>query len=173
MHVLVTYASRHHATAQMALAIAEVLQHPPDDIPAGTVEVRAVEDVDEIDNYDAVVLGSAVYMGRWLKSARRFARDNESALAGLSLWLFSSGPVGEPLAPAQEASDVTVLAESLGARGTRTFAGRLRTAELGFGERSTVRLVHAAEGDYRDWDEIRSWASDIARMLGASQTVPR
>ena len=157
----------------MARAIGEVLQHPPGDIPAGTVEVRAVEDVDEIDNYDAVVLGSAVYMGRWLKSARRFARENENALTGLSLWLFSSGPVGEPLAPAQEASDVTALAESLGARGTRTFAGRLRNAELGFGERSAVRLVHAAEADYREWDEIRSWAADIARTLGAMQPVTR
>lgn len=168
MHALVAYASRHHATAQMAQVIAEVLLHPPDDIPDATVEVRSVDDVYEIENFDAVVLGSAVYMGRWMKSARRFARDNEQALAGLPLWLFSSGPVGEPLAPAQEAADATVLAESLGARGTRTFAGRLRVAELGFGERSTMRLAHAAEGDYRDWGEIRAWAADIARALAAA-----
>lgn len=171
MHILVTYASRHHATARMAEAIAQVLQDPPDDLPAATVDVHAVDDVGELDDYDAVVLGSAVYLGRWLKQARRFARENARALTVRPLWLFSSGPVGEPLAPAQEAPDVTLLAESLGALGTRTFAGRLRTAELGFGERAAVRLVHAAEGDYRDWDEIRAWAADIARELAASQTV--
>lgn len=170
MHVLVTYASRHHATAQMAEAIAGVLQHPPEDTDPATVDVLAVDDVTELDNYDAVVLGSAVYMGRWLKSARRFARENADDLAVLPLWLFSSGPVGEPLAPVQEDPDMTVLAESLGARGTRTFAGRLRTAELGLGERSAVRLVPAAEGDYRDWGEIRAWASDIAGVLADSQT---
>ena len=62
---------------------------------------------------------------------------------------------------------MVALAESLGARGSRTFAGSLRTADLGLGERATVRLVRAADGDYRDWDEIRAWAADIARTLTA------
>ena len=138
MHVLVTYASRHHATAQMGQAIAEVLREPAEALSTPTVDVRAVDDVDALDHYDAVVLGSSVYMGRWLKLARRFARENAAEFA-----------------------------ESLGARGSRTFAGRLRTAELGLGERATARLVHAADGDYRAWDEIRAWAADIARALAA------
>lgn len=171
MHVLVTYASRHHATAQVAEAIAEVLHQESHEDLEVTVEVRAVDDVDEIEHFDAVVLGSAVYMGRWLKPARRFARDNSEALAKVPLWLFSTGPVGDPLAPDQEASDVALLADSLNAEGTRTFAGRLRTAELGLGERAAVRLVHAAEGDFRDWDEIRGWAADIALVLADPQRM--
>ena len=167
MHVLVTYASRHHATAQMAQAIAEVLREPAEALSTPTVDVRAVDDVDALDHYDAVVLGSSVYMGRWLKLARRFARENAAEFAARPLWMFSSGPIGEPLAPTAEAIDVMTLAESLGARGSRIFAGRLRTAELGLGERATARLVHAANGDYRAWDEIRAWAADIARALAA------
>ena len=167
MHVLVTYASRHHATAAMAQAIAEILREPAEGLTAPTVDVLAVDDVDVLDDFDAVVLGSSVYMGRWLKPARRFARENSAALAARPLWLFSSGPIGDPPAPTAEATDMSALAESLGARGSRTFAGRLRTAELGLGERATVRLVRAADGDYRDWDEIRAWAADIARALAA------
>lgn len=167
MHILVAYASRHHATAAMAQSIGDILREPVEGLSAPNVDLLAVDDVDALDDFDAVVLGSSVYMGRWLRPARRFARENAAALAARPLWLFSSGPIGDPPAPTAEATDMIALAESLGARGSRTFAGRLRTAELGLGERATVRLVRAADGDYRDWDEIRAWATDIARTLTA------
>ena len=66
MHVLVAYASRHHATAAMAQSIAEILRKPVEGLSAPTVDVLAVDDVDVLDDFDAVVLGSSVYMGRWL-----------------------------------------------------------------------------------------------------------
>ena len=86
MHVLVTYASRHHATAAMAQAIAEILREPAEGLSAPTVDLLAVDDVDIRDDFDAVVLGSSVYMGRWLKPARRFARENLAALTARPLW---------------------------------------------------------------------------------------
>jgi menaquinone-dependent protoporphyrinogen oxidase len=42
--------------------------------PAGPGPFAAAEQVREVDGYDAVVLGSAVYAGHWLKPAR--ARDH-------------------------------------------------------------------------------------------------
>jgi menaquinone-dependent protoporphyrinogen oxidase len=162
MRVLVTYATRHASTAEIAEAIGHVLSTMA---VADTVDVLPVEDVDDVEDYDAVLLGSAIYDGRWLKPARHFVRANSEQLANRPVWLFSSGPIGKPPTPDTEAVEVTALAELIQARGHKLFAGHLRLAELRLAERSTVRQAHAIEGDYRDWDTIRAWAVDVAACL--------
>jgi len=90
MHVLVTYASKYGATAGIAEAIGKGLS------AAGlTADVTEVKAAGDIGAYDAVVLGSGLYMGRWLKDAARFLKRNESALATKKVWIFSSGPTEE------------------------------------------------------------------------------
>jgi menaquinone-dependent protoporphyrinogen oxidase len=170
MHILVTYASRHNATAQIAEVIGSVLRKPDDETYMTTADVRAVEDVDEVTDYDGVVLGSAIYNDRWLPAARQFAQDNVDALRTRPVWLFSCGPVGEPLGPKADVPDLAEITEELGVRGATTFPGRLRAAELGLLERATVRLINAPEGDYRDWDAIRAWAEVVHEALVASTT---
>lgn len=167
MRILVTYASRHGATEGIAEAIAAVLRDDAGGDLARRVEVLPVDEVEDVGGYDAFVIGSAVYLGRWMKEARRFLQDNVSTLRSRPVWLFSSGPVGEPAEPQQDAADPAELVELVRARGHRTFSGRLRLADLGLAERATVRMVHAAEGDHRDWQEIHAWAEDVAESLGA------
>ena len=74
MHMSVTYASQHNATAQIAEVVASVRRQPDDERSTSTVDVRAVENVDEVEDHDTLILGSAIYNGRWLPSARHFAR---------------------------------------------------------------------------------------------------
>ena len=177
MRVLIAYASRHGGTERIADVIGSVLRDWRSDTDDGDpweVDVVAAGDMDEtsdVGRYDAVVLGSAVYVGHWLDSARRFARHQESALSRRPLWLFSSGPVGDPAVPADEPVEAPLLAERLGAQAHRTFAGRLRLADLALVERAAVRAVHANEGDYRDWPAIRAWARDIAETLSGSGAI--
>jgi len=71
MTVLVAAASRHGATQEIAEAIAETLE--AQDIP---VEVARIEDVVTVFPYDSFVLGSAIYMGNWLRPARRFLDEH-------------------------------------------------------------------------------------------------
>ncbi len=59
-----------------------------------SAEVRPVEDVRDVEPYDAVVLGGAAYMFHWLKPAVTFARRHRKELAVRPVWLFSSGPLG-------------------------------------------------------------------------------
>jgi menaquinone-dependent protoporphyrinogen oxidase len=166
MRVLVTAASRHNATEDMAEAIADVLR---DSLTAqlgkATVDVIPADEVVSVDDYDAVVLGSAIYLGKWLKDANILAQEQASALRERAVWLFSSGPVGDPPLPATEPDFVPRLIALTGAREHQLFAGRLRQAVLGLGERAALRVVRAPEGDFRDWSAIRDWASRIADDL--------
>jgi menaquinone-dependent protoporphyrinogen oxidase len=159
--VLVAAASRHGATAEIADALGRRLgEH-------GVVaDVARLEDVEGLTGYDAFVLGSAVYVGRWLEPARRFVEANREELATRPTWLFSSGPLGDPLRPDEgKAVHVADLVESTGAVDHRLFPGRLRRDVLGFGERAIVAAVRAPDGDYRDWDAIAAWADGIAQSL--------
>ena len=58
-----------------------------------------------------------------------------------------------------------MIARRLAARDCRTFAGRLERAKLGLFERAMITAVKAPQGDFRDFDEIRRWADDIALTL--------
>ncbi len=65
MKVLVTVASKHGSTYEIAKAIGSELA-----IRGMDVSVVPVQDVRTIDEYDAVVLGSAIHMGQWMKPAK-------------------------------------------------------------------------------------------------------
>jgi menaquinone-dependent protoporphyrinogen oxidase len=163
--VLVTSASRHHATTEIAEAIAAALRER-----GIAAEARGVEDVQDVRGYRAVVLGSAIYANRWLSPARRFALLHASELSQMPVWLFSSGPLGPPgheIPPGQPA-DVPVLKRLTRASGHRKFGGRLEMKHLHFSERALVRTIHAPVGDSRDWDAIDRFAGEIAdELLGA------
>lgn len=166
MNVLVTAASKRGATAEIAEAIRRGLAGEG----LATV-VQPVADVHDLTAFDAVILGSAVYMGRWLEPARTFAADNAAALRALPVWLFSSGPIGEPPRPdTGKAVDVADLMETTGARAHRLFAGRLDRQQLGFGERAVMVAFRAEDGDFRDWDAIADWAREIA--VGVGEPAP-
>jgi menaquinone-dependent protoporphyrinogen oxidase len=166
MRVLVTCASRHSSTREIADALADGLVRR--DLDARTL---AIEEVDGLGSYEAVVLGSAVYNGRWLREAVGFAAGNAAELASMPVWLFSSGPLGpadHPF-PATDPADVAELMRLTGAREHRLFAGRLERPRLGIAERVMVRAVHAPFGDVRDWAAVERFAADIAASLGETR----
>ena len=91
MRVLVVADGRHGATEEIAKAITETLQDK--DIE---VDLRHPESVVSVHGYDAVVAGSAVYIGRWVSSLRSFVHRLEGELLGVPVWLFSCGPLDDP-----------------------------------------------------------------------------
>ena len=112
-----------------------------------------------------MLIGSAIYAGRWMKVARQFVNTHQETLRQRPVWLFSSGPVGEapddPLQPEERAE----LLRRSGARRHQLFNGRLDTKDLGTGERLMVRAVKAPTGDFRDWRSIGAWAAVVAKEL--------
>jgi len=160
MKVLVTAASRHGATTEVAASIGAILQ------AAGhEVHVLRPSDVTGLDGFDAAVVGSAVYIGRWLEPARDLVEREKVALCRIPVWLFSSGPIGDPPKPVEEPLDDSPLAALVGAREHRAFAGCVDRKRLGFGERAILAAVRAPEGDFRPWPEIEAWAREISAGL--------
>jgi menaquinone-dependent protoporphyrinogen oxidase len=150
------------ATAEIARAMGDVLSER-----GLEVTVIPPEEAGAIEDYDAVVLGSAVYMGQWMKPATELVDRSAEALAARPVWLFSSGPVGDPPKPAENPVEVSQLLEVTKARDHRVFAGKLVKKQLSFAERAMALALRAQEGDFRDWDEIKGWAARIADALEA------
>jgi len=168
MTVLVTAASEHGATAEIAARIAGAL------VAEGfEVEVRRPEEVDDLAPYEAFVVGSAVYLGRWLKPAKMFVEAHAEELAERPTWLFSSGPiVGNPPRPVpDDGRQGDELASEINARGHKVFPGKLDRSQLNWCERVAVRCAHASEGDHRDWHEVEAWAAAIGGELRQAQIV--
>lgn len=160
--VLVAYASRHAATAEIAAAIAAELEAAG--CSAVLAEVRAIQD---LDGFDGVVVGSALYLGRWDEAALALVRRERERLAAMPTWLFSSGPVGVGPATARperlpQPDVVAALAAEIGAHAT-TFGGRVDPTEGGF--EMEIMASAGLTGDWRDFARIRSWARGIAGDL--------
>jgi menaquinone-dependent protoporphyrinogen oxidase len=161
MKILVAYASKHGATAGIAEAIAGRLTELGHD-----ADVREVDDVVDVSPYDAVVLGSAVYAGSWRDDAVAFARLHEPALLTKPVWFFSSGPLGgQAIDEEQPPKQIADLTAAIDPKDHRIFFGALDRDQLGFGERLLMKAVKAPDGDFRDWDDIRAWADQIAGRL--------
>mgnify|MGYP001409714036 CR=1 FL=1 len=162
MKVLVSAASRHGATAEIAQVIGETLTR------AGLEAVVLPPDlVTTLDWYDAAVLGSGIYVGHWMDAARHLVERHAAALASMPVWLFSSGPIGDPPKPDEDPVDIAEITEATHARAHRIFAGKVDRAVLGLGEKVILKAVRVPEGDFRPWDDVREWANGIAAALKA------
>jgi menaquinone-dependent protoporphyrinogen oxidase len=129
-------------------------------------EFRQVESVTDLESYSAVVIGSAVYYGSWMKEASEFVRRNRTVLAARPVWLFSSGPLGAEVKDDEpQPKELREMQEAIHPRDHHIFFGALDHNQLSFMERMVVKGVRAPEGDYRDWNEIEAWAESIVRAL--------
>jgi menaquinone-dependent protoporphyrinogen oxidase len=162
--VLVTAATKNGSTGEIAELIGATLTERG--VPA---VVLRPEEVRDIGRYDAVVLGSAVYSGHWLPAARDLVDRFSEAWAGRAVWLFSSGPIGQPdrgLTKKMGADPVDLpdIRTATGAREHRMFAGKLDKKDVGPVQRIGLTLF-GMQGDFRDWDAIRTWSAGIADAL--------
>ncbi len=170
--ILVAYATKYGATAEIAEKIGQVLRQ------AGlSTDVLPAQHVDSPSPYKAVILGSAVYMGQWRKEAVTFLNTNEKALAERPVWLFSSGPTGEGnpiqllkgwrLPKAQQS-----VADRIHPRDIAVFGGALDPKKMNLFEKWIIKNVKASLGDFRDWNAIDAWAQSISGALLRETSQP-
>ena len=160
---LVVYGSKRGGTAGLAQMIGAELQHK-----GFEVVVQDAAQPADLRGVDLVLIGGALYMNRWHKAARSFARRREPALRTLPVWLFSSGPLDDTAAAGDLAAvpQVQQIARRLEARGHMTFGGRLAADAKGLGTRS---LAKKYAGDYRDPSQVAAWVHQIVHELAPSE----
>jgi menaquinone-dependent protoporphyrinogen oxidase len=168
LNVLVCAASRHGSTGEIAAAIRDELARR-----GLRASLATPAEVTTVEGYDAVVLGSAVYVGHWLAPAMDLVARCAEEFAGRPVWLFTSGPVGKPsgrLAQSMGTDPVELprVRAATGARGHQIFSGKLSARSLPFAQRMAVRVLPGLTGDFRDWAEITRWADSIADELAAA-----
>ena len=188
--VLVVYASRHGATRGIAQRIGDVLR-----TEGLEVDVAPADHAAGVGAADAVVVGSAVYMGTWLKDAVEFVKRNEVRLAEVPVWFFSSGPLP---GSSSKGSDVDPVTNALGPEDGPGSGGRKKIIEISAAtnpmdhrvfrgafdpndpakvtSERLVRLLPPVKkalpaGDFREWDVIEAWAREIAATLTSPVAV--
>lgn len=164
MKVSVITATRHGSTAEVAEIIARRLTEL-----GHAAEVIDAEQATPIDG-DAIVLGSPIYMGRWLKPARKIAEGLSRGADNRPLFMFACGPLGDPPQPDPPEAEELVGALASRALEFRIFSGKLDEAELNRRERMMVHAVKAPAGDFREKEAIEDFADSIAATLtGAAE----
>lgn len=170
--VLVTYASKYGATAEIAEKIGAVL------CQAGLqAEVVPVDDVRELSAYQAVILGGALYIGKWHKGAETFLKTHEKDLTARQVWVFSSGPTGEgspiELVEGQRVpAALQPVVDRIHPRDIAVFHGHIDPDKLNVMEKFAIKnVVKKPFGDFRDWGMIINWANQIAHALKDPQPI--
>ncbi|RPI79924.1 MAG: protoporphyrinogen oxidase [Chloroflexi bacterium] len=165
-NILVTYASKYGATKEIAEKMGKVLRKE-----GLHADIAPVDTIQDLNSYKAVIMGSAVYIGKWPKEAENFLRANEKKLAHLPFWLFSSGPTGEgdpvKLVDGQRLpAALQPVADRIQPRDVAVFHGYINPDKVNAIEKWAIKsLVKKPFGDFRDWDAIASWTTGIAAAL--------
>jgi menaquinone-dependent protoporphyrinogen oxidase len=148
--VLITYASHRERTADVASAIGEHLM-----LRGYEVDVRAISSAPDARLYGAVLVGSTLHLGHWDRHAVAYLKHQAADLAERPTWLFQC----ESREPAP---DVAHTATSHAVH------------QLCFGigiQDPMIFSCHAPSGDFRDWDDVSSWADEVANRLDARQVL--
>lgn len=167
MRVLIVPASRHGGTAEMGRVMASALRARGLD-----VDVSQPEHMFDLTPYGAAIIGSGLYLGDWLGTARAFVDDHADALRRIPCWLFSSGPLGDAVPEEPIGEDVVdYLLDRTEAELHRLFGGRLELDRLSRTERYIARWAGAGDGDHRSLEDVEAWAHSIADTLLAQTSV--
>jgi menaquinone-dependent protoporphyrinogen oxidase len=163
--ILVCYASKHGSTEEIAQTIAKCLQKHNFE-----VRLSPVNEVDSLNDYDAVILGSAVYVGAWTDDAMAFLKRFDAWMQRMPVWFFSSGPTGEGnpselLQGWKYPEALQAYLERIRPRDVKLFHGKLEVSKLSWLQRLMITGIKAPIGDFRRWDEIQAWAENIAQSL--------
>jgi menaquinone-dependent protoporphyrinogen oxidase len=163
--ILVTFATKHGATGEIAERIGRVLRD--EGLPA---EVVPVKEVGPLVSYRAVVLGSASYYGRWRGEAVKFLKSRSHELAGRPTWLFMSGPTGkgdpkELLKGVLYPKGMQTVINAVKPKEVVAFHGDSSPERFSGWEKWILKRVGADAADFRDWDMITAWAKNIAAAL--------
>ena len=166
--ILVAYATRYGSTQEVAEAIAATLRER-----GLAVDTQPMQQVRSLDQYRAIVLGAALYIGRWHKDARRFLAQYREALTQRPVAIFALGPLHtdekEFQGSREQLEKELAKFPWLKPVALELFVGKFDPAKLGFPWTVLPALKNMPASDARDWRVIRDWASNLAAQFQPAQ----
>ena len=161
--ILVTYASKVGSTGEVAAAIGKTLA-----ANETTVDVYPIDSVPDINAYQAVVIGSAIRRANWLPSATSFVETHHAYLNRIPTAYFTCCmTLHEETAENRRKAlgFMDPVREILEPMDIGAFAGKMDYAKLSFLDRTTIKIIGVPEGDFRNWENIQSWANNLRPAL--------
>jgi menaquinone-dependent protoporphyrinogen oxidase len=166
-NILVAYATRHSATAGVAENIADVLcglNHK--------VDLRYVENVSSIEDYDAVIVGSAIYEFNFLPVATDFIERFKQPLASMPVaYFFGCAGLKKDTEENQEAvliyiNPVLRKYPDIAPVDIGRFGGAVDFSRLDNFETTILRFIGVNKSeDWRDWVKIGAWAEKVSGLI--------
>jgi menaquinone-dependent protoporphyrinogen oxidase len=161
-NILVCYATRYGSTGDIARIIGKELE------AAGyRVAVSPVAEVKDPSEYDAVVIGSPLYMGKWLAEARDFVSRFRYPLQERPVAVFSVGyslkdRTMEHLKSGEDA--LVAIRVFITPVSAGFFPGKVDPDRMSPADKAMVILSGVTPGDFQDEDMVRSWARELREL---------
>jgi len=164
--ILIGYATAAGSTGEIAEAIGQTLRDA-----GAAVDVRPAKDVADVSGYRAVIVGSGVRAMRPYKEAVTFVERHQQALSQMPVAYFVVCMTMEEDTEENRRSARAYL-EPLHQAGPRVqpvdeglFGGVLDYSKLPLPMRLIVKAMKKPEGDYRDWESIQTWTTNLHSTL--------
>jgi len=178
---LIVYGTRYGATAGTAEEIAKVLREEGFEVKVANAKNEKIKDLSE---YELVVVGSGMRMGKWTGEADNFLEKfrKELDLKKLAIFVSTMKTVSEREGKTDDVTEMRKVAledkvaqYNLHPIALGFFGGVLDYNKMGFLFKRTMSFLKPQlqkDGfketqpdlyDLREWDEIRNWAKELAR----------
>ncbi len=168
--ILLAYASYTGTTGEVSEAIGKILCEK-----GASVDIRLAKNIKNISGYQAVIIGSAIQKSNWLPEAYKFIDKNNVQLSQVPMACFitclalAKDTEGGRETAAGYVENISKKISDLKPLSFGSFAGVLDYGKLSFFYRSVmkrkIKKKGIDEGDYRNWDKIRSWSDEVSMKL--------
>jgi menaquinone-dependent protoporphyrinogen oxidase len=180
LKTLIVYGTRYGATTGTSKEIAQVLHKEGFEIKVVNAKEEKISDISE---YELIIVGSGIRLGKWTGEADYFLKKFHRELGQKKLAIFVSsmksvsereGKTEDVAGSHKVALEDKVAQFSLHPIALGFFSGVIDFNKMDFFTRKTMGFLKPQlekDGfkeeplgvyDLRDWDEIRSWARELA-----------
>ena len=169
--VLVVYDTKYGATRTIAGRIQDVLC-----ASGAQVDMTLVERIDDISEYDAIILGSAIISESWRPGMLRFLRTQQAVLATKQVAVFIvCGLLHEDTAENRDIAQqyyvdrvLEKFSQVVPVGSAGLFAGVVDYSVLEPLDEFLMRVLFGKllpEGDYRNFDKVTQWTDDVYALI--------
>jgi menaquinone-dependent protoporphyrinogen oxidase len=163
--ILITYASKRGSTGEVAEAIGKTMARI-----GARVDLLPLKKVTGLSGYQAVLIGSAIRVAKWLPEAVDFVSENRAALQRVPTAYFTVCMTLAEDTPANQtraAGFLEPVRTMLAPVAEGYFAGKVDPKTLSFLENTMLKAKNVPQGDFRDWSKITSWAQSTYTQICA------